>query len=121
MKPIFLMLTDLSPASHRAAHFAGLLAAAVGGELVLMYMEPEPLLEPEIGLVTLPEEYYTQLQRDTEAAMAELARLLPVPTTVVNGGGSVHNLLHDQIERWRPQPGGDGPRARTGRGRQPPG
>ena len=103
MKPTFLVLTDLSAAARRAAHFTGLLAAAVGGQLVLLYQKNAALFEPDMSMVTLPEDYYTQEKHDTDVAMAELARALPAPASVATGGASLYDVLGDLIGLWQPQ------------------
>ena len=101
MKPTFLVLADVSPGAHRAAHFAGLLAAAVGAQVVLLHLAAEPVLEPELGVVIHPGEDFEPTP-DSNAAMAALASLLPVPTTVEKAVGSLHDVLTDMMLRWQP-------------------
>ncbi|ALW86744.1 hypothetical protein AUC43_17660 [Hymenobacter sedentarius] len=103
MKPTFIVLTDLSPAAHRAAHLAALLAAPVGGQLHLLYLEQEPVFTPEMGMVVIPEDFYTQEKLEADAALAELARTLPVPATASACRGSLHDVLGELISERQPQ------------------
>ena len=103
MKPTFIVLTDLSPGAHRAAHLAALLAAPVGGQLYLLCVQPEPVFAPEMGMVTIPEEYYTHEKLETDAALAEMARLLPVPALAATCRGALHDVLEELREKWQPQ------------------
>ena len=102
MKPTFLVLADISPDAHRAAHFAGLLAAAAGAQLVLLHMAAEPVLEPEQGVAIIPADDYAP-PPEASAAMTALAQLLPVPTTVEKAVGSLHEVLAEMMERWQPR------------------
>ena len=103
MKPTFIVLTDLSPGAHRAAHLAALLAAPVGGQLYLLCVQPEPVFAPEMGMVTIPEEYYTHEKLETDAALAEMARSLPVPALSAACRGALHDVLEELREQWQPQ------------------
>ncbi|OON69965.1 universal stress protein [Hymenobacter sp. CRA2] len=102
MKPIFVVLTDLSPGAHRAAYYAALLAGATGAELRLVYLEAEAVVEPEFGMLPLPAEYLDQQQHDVAAALAELARTLPAPARVQPAAGGLHDTLQALIRRQPP-------------------
>lgn len=103
MEPSFLVLTDLSPRSQRAVYLTALLAAAANGQVILLHMENMPMLEPELGLVTIPEQYYRQEHRSTLDALAALARHLPAPAIVESEAGNLHDVLGELISRWQPQ------------------
>ncbi|TGE23872.1 universal stress protein [Hymenobacter aquaticus] len=101
MKPSFLVFTDLSPRSRRAAWYAALLAQAAGGQVVLVHMEAIPPAEPEVGLFTLSAEYYQQ-EQDAQAALHALAGQLPAPAVVEPAVSSVTQVLTDFVDRWQP-------------------
>ncbi len=103
METTFLVITDLSPAVHRAAYFAALLARAVGGCLVLVPVEQPLPPTAEMGLLGVPLEYYHQEHRTTASALAELAALLPAPTHLERGVVSLEAALDDLTGRWHPQ------------------
>ncbi|GAA4385802.1 universal stress protein [Hymenobacter koreensis] len=103
MKPTFLVLTDLSVSARRAAYLTAVLAREVGGQVVLLHLEQLPVMEPELGLVVVPDSYYTQLEHDAKAALRELARQLPAPVAVEFSTESLPDVLGDVLGRWQPQ------------------
>ncbi|SNC67850.1 Universal stress protein family protein [Hymenobacter gelipurpurascens] len=103
MKPSFLVVTDLSARSQRATYLAALLASAVGGQLVLLHPEVLPMLEPELGMVTVPAEYFEQQRQDDAQALRELVRQLPAPAIVESLQGSLGEVLENLIVRWQPR------------------
>ncbi|MCC3159738.1 universal stress protein [Hymenobacter sp. 15J16-1T3B] len=102
MKPVFVVLSNLSPEAHRAAYYAALLAAATGAELRLVHLKAEAVVEPEFGLLPMPVEYLDQQQLDAAAALAELARTLPVVASVEPAADGLHDTLQALIHRQAP-------------------
>lgn len=103
MKPTLVVFVDLSPRSQRAAQLAATLAVAVGGQLLLLYVEAEVTLEPELGQVFVAEQPYRQLQLDAHQALAELARQLPVAPQIEYLAGNLPEVLTTFNRRWHPQ------------------
>jgi nucleotide-binding universal stress UspA family protein len=79
------------------------MAAAAEGQLVLLYVEAIPALEPEIGLVVIPEQYYQQEHNEMVEALAAHAQQLPAPTIIEHQVGGLHDVLVEVVKRWHPQ------------------
>ncbi|WP_210521575.1 universal stress protein [Hymenobacter terricola] len=102
MRPVFLVIADLSPCSQQAVAYAAALAAPLGGQLVLLNLETAPILSADSGLVVIPQEYYDQQQANV-GTLQQLAAQLPVPAVVESRDGMLFAILSDAIRRWQPQ------------------
>ena len=93
-----LVLTDFFQPANRALNYAAILAAALGTRLVLLHVQRDSLLDPEL----LTDEL---VHRNTEAvnlAFSSLVRGLPVPAVAEIGHGRVADAVAAAVGRHHP-------------------
>ncbi len=93
-----LVLTDFFQPANRALNYAAILAAALGTRLVLLHVQRDSLLDPEL----LTDEL---VHRNTEAvnlAFNSLVRGLPVPAVAEIGHGRVAEAVAAAVRRHHP-------------------
>ncbi|GAB3242391.1 hypothetical protein GCM10027346_38600 [Hymenobacter seoulensis] len=71
MHPSLVVLTDFSAASETALSYAAHLAQKLSGQLVLLHVYQDPLLEPEAAMVTVP-----MIMANREQVLGEMAQLV---------------------------------------------
>jgi nucleotide-binding universal stress UspA family protein len=95
-----VVLTDFSPASEVATRYAASLAELLQARLVLLHLYYEPLLAPEMAMVSVQVAYQTQAQ--AARALHELAQQLSVPATTEVIGETLSAAIADAVERYQP-------------------
>ena len=102
MKTVFVVLIDSMEDAPRVAAFAAHLAIPARAELVLLHADSLPMVEPSYGMLLGTPEYLRQLPDLTEP-LEQLARQLPVPTTVESSQGALVGVLQQALARYQPQ------------------
>ena len=98
MASSLLVLTDFFQPADRALEYAATLAAGLGAHLVLLHVNPDSVLDPD--LLTSQQ---VAPNRDAEKlALASLKRSLPVPTTAETGNGRVADAVAAAVHRHKP-------------------
>ncbi|TGD78786.1 universal stress protein [Hymenobacter wooponensis] len=100
MQPTFVVLTDLSEPVEVALKYATRLASELAGQLVLLNVYQDPLLEPESAMMTMP--LVMESRQQVKAALAQRAKLLPVPAEVVVSTESLEATITELVHRYHP-------------------
>ncbi|MCC3155159.1 universal stress protein, partial [Hymenobacter sp. BT770] len=100
MEPTFVVLTDLSAAAEAASTYTSRLATLMGGQVVLLHVYHDPLLEPEAAMMAVP-----ALEANRQQALTELvqrAQQLPVPGKAEMSEESLEVALQQAISQYHP-------------------
>ncbi|MEF2279999.1 universal stress protein [Deinococcus sp. YIM 134068] len=76
-RPTVLVTTDLSALGDHALAHAGALAAGLGAEVCVLYVQPDPLTAVADGMVYIPPTSETDLREERHRTEADLAGRLP--------------------------------------------
>jgi len=93
-----LVLTDFFQPANRALNYAAILAAALGTRLVLLHVQRDSLLDPEL----LTHEVVNLNTEAVKLAFGSLVRGLPVPAVAEIGHGRVAGAVAAAVRRHHP-------------------
>ncbi len=100
VKPTILVLSDLSDTAEQTAQYAAALGAPLHAGLVLLYLYPDPVVDPELATMTL-----TQAIRDRAeitATLRKLAQRLPAPVEVEVASGTAFDSVEKAVHHYHP-------------------
>ena len=100
MNPVILMLTNLSAAAERAAQMAAMLGLPLQLRLVLLHLYHDPLLDPELVVITTAQAYRTQAE--TNASLQAMAQRLTLPTEVTTSTDTLREAVQGALHHYQP-------------------
>ncbi|QNH63001.1 universal stress protein [Hymenobacter sediminicola] len=100
MNPAILMLTNLSAAAERAAQTAAILGLPLHMRLVLLHLYHDPLLDPELVVITTAQAYRTQAE--TAASLQALAQRLALPAEVTTSTAALSEAVQAALHHYQP-------------------
>ncbi|MBD2714556.1 universal stress protein [Microvirga sp. STR05] len=100
MNQAILMLTNLSAAAERAAQMAAVLGLPLQLRLVLLHLYHDPLLDPELVVITTAGAYRTQAE--TNASLQAMAQRLALPTEVTTSADTLREAVQAALQHYHP-------------------